>query len=238
MSVYVVSDLHGEAHLFQKLLSQIHFSDEDHMYILGDVIDRGSDGIALLQEIMDNPNMTLLLGNHEYMLLQYFSPEATETDIRRWNKNGNTPTRDAYLKLEPAEQVRILEYIQSLPTHMKVTVGRKVYYLVHGFPGENVHDQVWHRPAMTDPNPIPNTTLIIGHTPVLSMQEEKENREHRMAEMIRMGERPTILHTPGFIDIDCGCSLEAPLKTLGCLCLDDMAEFYAVSQENRGTVSS
>lgn len=227
MGTYVISDLHGEAHLFHKLLDQIRFSDEDHLYILGDVIDRGPDGIALLQEIMATPNITLLLGNHEYMMLQYFSPNATEIEVKRWNKNGNMPTRDAYLELDPAEQKQLIEYLHSLPTHIEITIGGKNYYLVHGFPGENVHDEVWHRPSMTDSNPIPHTTLIIGHTPVLSMQEAKENREHRMEEMIRVGEHPMILHTPGFIDIDCGCSLDEPLKTLGCLCLDDMAEFYA-----------
>jgi len=89
-----------------------------------------------------------------------------------------------------------------------------------------VHDQVWYRPAITDPNPISDTTLIIGHTPVLYMQGAKEERENQIAEMIRRGEHPRILHAPGFIDIDCGCSLEDPIKTLGCLRLDDMAEFY------------
>lgn len=226
MGTYVVSDLHGEAHLFHKLLDQIRFSDEDLLYILGDVIDRGSDGITLLQEVMTRPNIILLLGNHEYMMMQYFSSEATGTDVKRWNKNGNTPTLDAYLKLDPTEQIHIMDHLQSLPTHLEITVGDKIYYLVHGFPGENVHDEVWHRPSITDSNPIPNTTLIIGHTPVLYMQAAKNDRQHRIAEMIRIGEHPTILHTPGFIDIDCGCSLEDPIKTLGCLRLDDMTEFY------------
>lgn len=227
MGTYVVSDLHGEAELFHKLLDQIRFSEEDHLYILGDVIDRGPDGITLLQEIMATPNIILLLGNHEYMMLKYFSSEATETEVRRWNKNGNAPTRDAYLELVPAEQMRITEYLQNLPTHMEISIGNNIYYLVHGYPGENVHDEVWYRPSMTDANPIPNTTLIIGHTPVPYMQETKENREQRIAEMIRNGEHPKILHTPGFIDIDCGCSLEDPIKALGCLRLEDMAEFYA-----------
>ena len=227
MGTYVISDLHGEAHLFHKLLDQIRFSDEDHLYILGDVIDRGPDGIALLQEIMATPNITLLLGNHEYMMMQYFSPEATETEIRRWDRNGNMPTRDAYLELALAEQMRIMQYLQSLPTHIEITIGGKIYYLVHGFPGENVHDEVWCRPAMTDSNPFPQTTLIIGHTPVLYIKEAKENREYRIEEMIQAGEHPTILHAPGFIDIDCGCSLDDPIKTLGCLRLEDMAEFYA-----------
>ena len=51
MSIYVMSDIHGEADLFHAMLEQIGFSESDTLYILGDVIDRGPDGIALLQEI-------------------------------------------------------------------------------------------------------------------------------------------------------------------------------------------
>ena len=102
----------------------------------------------------------------------------------------------------------------------------KDYYLVHGFPGENVHDEVWTRPAIDTANPMPGTILIIGHTPVLHMQCAKEDREDRIAEMIRNGEHPQILHAPGFINIDCGCSYDDPIKTLGCLRLDDMEAFY------------
>ena len=47
--------------------------------------------------------------------------------------------------------------------------------------------------------------------------------------MISRGEHPKIHHAEGFIDIDCGCSYRRPLKTLGCLRLDDMQEFYVNS---------
>lgn len=226
MSTYIMSDLHGEAQLFHKMLERIRFSETDTLYILGDVIDRGAEGIALLREILAAPNMILLLGNHEYMMLQYLSPEAAETDIRRWNKNGNTPTLNAYLQLDAQTQKELLDVLAQLPTHLPLTVGGKVYHLVHGFPGENVHDEVWTRPAIDTANPIPDSILIIGHTPVLHMQCEKEDRERRIAEMLRSGAYPKILHAPGFIDIDCGCSYEDPIKTLACLRLEDMAEFY------------
>ena len=52
MSIYVMSDVHGEDELFHAMLKQIRFSEKDTLYILGDVIDRGPNGIALLQEIM------------------------------------------------------------------------------------------------------------------------------------------------------------------------------------------
>lgn len=226
MSVYVISDLHGEATMFHKMLSLIQFSSTDILYILGDVIDRGPDGIRLLLEIMERPNMILLMGNHEYMMMQYFSPEATEIEIRRWNRNGNTPTRDAYLGLDSSTQEKILHDISQLPTHHKLTVGNNGFYLVHGFPGDNVHDEVWGRPNVNSDNPISDSILIIGHTPVLSLQAPKDKQDDLIANLISKRTHPTILHAPGFIDIDCGCSYNYPIKTLGCLRLDDMAEFY------------
>ena len=74
MSTYVMSDIHGERELFHKMLQRIAFSEDDTLYILGDVIDRGTDGIALLKEIKETPNMVMLLGNHEHMMLQYSHP--------------------------------------------------------------------------------------------------------------------------------------------------------------------
>ena len=46
MAHYVMSDIHGEADRFSAMLETIHFSSQDTLYILGDVIDRGPEGIA------------------------------------------------------------------------------------------------------------------------------------------------------------------------------------------------
>ena len=72
-----MSDLHGELDKFQRMLEWINFSESDHLYIIGDVIDRGSMGVDILRMIMEAPNMTMLLGNHEQMCLSTEpSPEA------------------------------------------------------------------------------------------------------------------------------------------------------------------
>ena len=102
------------------MLKKIQFSEDDILILLGDVIDRGPDGIALLLEIMEMPNVIMLLGNHEYMMLQYLSPEATSTEIRRWNRNGNTPTLAAYLKQKAKVQQRIRTYLRTRPTHLEL----------------------------------------------------------------------------------------------------------------------
>ena len=43
--IYVTSDLHGSFKEFKELLKLINFNDDNYMYILGDVIDRGDEPI-------------------------------------------------------------------------------------------------------------------------------------------------------------------------------------------------
>ena len=227
MAHYVMSDIHGEANRFHAMLKKINFSKLDTLIILGDIIDRGPDGIALLLEIMEMPNVIVLLGNHEHMMLQYLSPDATSIEIRRWNKNGNTPTLMAYLRLKAKVQQKILDYLHTRPIHMELEVSGKRFYLVHAWPGESVHDEVWCRPEIDAPNPKPGYQVIIGHTKVLSMIKPEEARIRCAMELEDRGEHIRILHTPGFINIDCGCGYDMPIKALACVRLDDMVEFYS-----------
>ena len=106
---YVVADLHGRADRFHEVLDKIAFSPADELYILGDVIDRNPDGIRLLEEIMAADNMHMLLGNHEYMMLQ-----AVEDPLRKlndwyttqdlWYLNGGEVTEDAFFLLNREKQ--------------------------------------------------------------------------------------------------------------------------------------
>ena len=68
--IYVMSDVHGCEARYRDILKQIHLTAEDHLYILGDVIDRAPGGLHILRDTMKKPNITLLLGNHEHMMLQ------------------------------------------------------------------------------------------------------------------------------------------------------------------------
>ena len=226
MAHYVMADIHGEADRFHAMLDKIGFSPEDALYILGDVIDRGPDGIRLLREIMEMPGVVMLLGNHEYMMLQYMNPSASEADIRRWNRNGNAPTLAAYLRMNDEEQQGVLCFLKTRPTHLDVNVNGRKFYLIHGFPGANVHDEVWSRPTMETPNPIPDRRLIIGHTPVQYLMDDENAQILFEKELEASGEHLCVTHTPGFIDIDCGCGHDLAIKALACLRLEDMVETY------------
>ena len=67
--IYVMSDIHGNAIRFNSIMAQIDLQPEDTLYVLGDVIDRYPDGIRILRLLMSMPNVKMILGNHEYMML-------------------------------------------------------------------------------------------------------------------------------------------------------------------------
>lgn len=84
MSTYVVSDIHGEYELFMRMLERIHFSEQDILYVLGDVLDRGPHPMKVLLEMMKYPNIIPMIGNHEVMgltCLKFFNGG----DYRRYN---------------------------------------------------------------------------------------------------------------------------------------------------------
>ena len=213
--IYCMSDLHGELDFFQEMLEQIHFSDTDHLYILGDVIDRGTGGVDILEQIMDAPNMTMLLGNHEQMCLSTLGPcnEVGARDLWRYN-GGATTYRELLYHRTPQQRNRILHFLSGLPDHLDLTVDGQKFHLVHGCPGEDHETRIWGRVEPDSTSPYPDTVCIVGHTPTAFLTNKTD-------------EDYAIWHGNGVIDIDCGCGhLNVMNRRLACLRLDDMAEFY------------
>lgn len=65
--VYCFTDLHGNLNLFRQIKNFIQA--EDKVFVLGDVIDRGTKGWKILKEILKDDRFILLKGNHEQMLV-------------------------------------------------------------------------------------------------------------------------------------------------------------------------
>lgn len=226
MAKYVISDIHGRMDKFHEMLKKIDFKTDDELFIIGDVIDRGPDGIPLLQEIMNSPNMHLIMGNHEYMFTRYYMKGSTEEDREVWNINHNEDTKAAFRDLSHREKMDIFDYVASLPTHMVVDTKERSYYLVHGCPGECRHDRVWSRPGTDFKNPQPEYRLIVGHTPVWFFGDEGEKPAQYILDMMTTGGQCSIYKNPEFIDLDCGCGHDFSCSALSCMRLGDEKEFY------------
>ena len=125
---YVMSDLHGRYDQYRQMLEMIGFSDEDELYVLGDVVDRGPEPIRILMDMSMRPNVYPILGNHDYMaayLLSRLSAEITEENaeshltpedisaLAGWLTDGGDTTLAGFRRLSPDMWEGVLEYLQE-----------------------------------------------------------------------------------------------------------------------------
>ena len=215
-----MSDIHGCMKAYREMLRKINFTSSDTLYIIGDVVDRGPDGIGVLLDIISRPNVTMLLGNHELMMLNAMSAMTNLKDnelcpeLELWAMNGCAPTLDGLDRLSEKEAAKLFEYLEDLMPKTDVTVGEKTYHLVHGAPGgtgATEYDLVWSRIDKNAPAFFTDRTVISGHTPTPYYNDDGSAK---------------IWYGNGCIIIDCGCFVQSIPGKLACLRLDDMKEFY------------
>ncbi len=119
--IYVTSDLHGCFKEFKQLLEYVHFSEEDYLYIIGDVLGRGDEPIPLLQYVMAHKNMELLLGNHEQAFLWNMDENTSifsDEEVRAlWLKHSGRETYEQYMALTQEERAEILAYVKQCPLY-------------------------------------------------------------------------------------------------------------------------
>ena len=70
MAHYAVGDLQGCRTEFGQLLEHIKFGEEDRLWLLGDLINRGADSLGTLQDVMAlDDQCDVVLGNHDLHFL-------------------------------------------------------------------------------------------------------------------------------------------------------------------------
>lgn len=143
---YVMSDIHGNLTRFEDVLRKINLQPEDTLYILGDVIDRYPNGIKILRRVMKMPNVKMLIGNHEYMMLNAIGhckdteEEKEDTNWRQrrlWYRNGGQVTHEQLKHMRKDFRSDMFDFICQLPTNLEVEVNDIKYKLVHASPEEN-----------------------------------------------------------------------------------------------------
>lgn len=225
--IYVMSDLHGCYEKYSKMLTLIDLKDEDTLYILGDVVDRGQDGIKILLELANRENVVSLRGNHDHnaglMLSRLMQPECStarkqyDKQLAFWLGDGGRPTRDAFLALSEEEKTEVIAYLRKLPFYKMVQVNGQQYFLSHTLPEKmrmprspelcSGRDLVWGEPDYEEEY-YHDIILVTGHTPTVLIDENSRGK---------------IWKGNNHIAVDCGAVFGNPL---GCICLDTMEEFY------------
>lgn len=137
MSTYCISDIHGHYDEFIELLSLINFQENDELYILGDIIDRGKQSAEMLwYATKEAPaNIHFLLGNHEDMMNVASSSDTI--DLRMgdsWSYNYGYETIQQIISFDKYYDdwvVEILKWSNSLPYFYDININGRRFILVH-----------------------------------------------------------------------------------------------------------
>lgn len=230
--IYVMSDIHGKYDKYLHILEQIAFSDDDSLFVLGDVVDRGPEPIRVLQDMASRDNVYLVKGNHEATasyVLHKLNVEITEDNadshidaelmhmIIEWQRNGGYITMKQFRALSADEKMDLLDYIDDAPLYDIVDVGANTFILVHSGLGNFGEDKrlsqyTYDELACMCPDfgrqyyKDSSIYIVSGHTPTLAVSG-----------------KPEIFRSHNNILIDCGATYGG---RLACLCLDTMKEYY------------
>lgn len=234
---YVFSDLHGAYHAYLQMLEKINFSDDDTLYVLGDILDRGPEPIKIIVDLMARSKVTCLAGNHEVMALQclqFLMKDISEKSLAEmdentmemlldWQRNGSSSTIHEFCKLSKKNRNAVLDFIADFELYQEIRVCGKDYILVHAGLGNfspdkdlweyELRDLVWER-TNYEMQYYPDKIVVTGHTPTMCIAQNP---------------RPGYIYRANnHIAIDCGAGCGG---RLACLCLETDEEFYVEINE-------
>lgn len=191
MSIYCASDWHGCYWVWEKVKKIL--KPNDKLYFLGDAADRGPDGWNIIKELLADPRVIYIKGNHEDLMIEAigkFNPEEEDSlwnaDTTLWHYNGGDPTYDAFLLDEDDfGKAKILKQIKDLPFCANyINKNNQQVFLCHaGCDGVDIdtldeYHAIWDREHWRFPDEWSgedNQIIVHGHTPIDLMIEEQRD---------------------------------------------------------------
>ena len=196
--IYAIGDIHGRYDLLRQLLNQIveHFERSQldfhtvRLLFLGDIIDRGPSSkevIGLIERLVRKAGATLILGNHEDLMLRSAQGDQSAQDL--WLAHGGLETLKSFEIDPPREDEdavdfgerltqlipeRFLSLLAEAPTHFE----SGHYYFVHAGvrPGVQLNkqtdfDKFFIRDEFTSSTQWHGSMIVHGHSIVPTVDE-------------------------------------------------------------------
>lgn len=196
---YVISDIHGCQEEFTSLLRKISFDPQkDVLIILGDILDKGPNSLALLLDLADQPWVIPLMGNHDYFAFHFledlYHGQATDLDLtgfpkdhdltfEGWLAHGGKPVLKEWQNLRRKEQQQVLAFGRRFIPSLELKLGPNTFVLVHAGLADfkpdkpledyTLSDLIGHR-ADYQKKYYEDKYLVTGHTPFFKIHGKDE----------------------------------------------------------------
>jgi serine/threonine protein phosphatase 1 len=192
MRTLIIGDIHGCNKTFNALLDKVALSTFDHLYLLGDYIDRGPDSKGVIDAIFNlkeaGYQISCLRGNHEQMMLDALEPPEIDEDdddgvdttdyMDRWLRNGGNDTLSSFgttnlSQIDPLYFTFLKELPYYIETEDLILVHAGLDFYTPN-PFENLNDMIWIRDWYQSINYkwLKGKTIVHGHTPIPMSQVE------------------------------------------------------------------
>ncbi len=169
---FVIGDVHGCSATLRNMVDEVlQVSLRDHIYLLGDLIDRGPNSKGVLDFIFElrrrGLSVNSVRGNHEEMFL---NAGEHHKFLDMWTSNGGLETLESFQADGPGDiPHEYREFLRSLPLYITL----ENFIIVHAGlnfeplnPFDDTSAMLWTRSPFVDPQRIRGRRLICGHTPV------------------------------------------------------------------------
>lgn len=194
--IYVIGDIHGCKDKYDEMLSKLVLTDKDAVFVLGDVIDVGNEGIEILMDMVYRANIYPILGEREYYAKKFLpliaekgsaekALDAIEGEERemlsKWLSMKSEKTIEAFLRLGEGDREAVIDFLEEFVPYEEIECKGKKFVLTHAgirgfeegkaFEDYSDEDFVF---AETDYGKIyfSDAYLVTGHTPTVAIGKE------------------------------------------------------------------
>ncbi len=229
---YVIGDVHNNNQKLCQILQKISLGARDHIYILGDLFDRGgedADPAGVYWKILElGKRCTALRGNHDQWLAAYIRYYDSLSQQERENCTPYMYNSFDLLqqRLTPGDLRQLEAFIHRLPLHADLELKGKKYLFAHAMTSS---PDRWRKAdfyLMGDwyidqfvTEGVPDYVSFCGHSNTANFStfsgaycdEEGTSIWHNEAGNVYM--------------MDCGCGFTG--GRLACMCLETGERYYA-----------
>lgn len=214
---YVISDIHNNNERLCKILEEIAFSKNDHLYILGDLFDRSThapDPVGVYFTVLRlGEQCTVVRGNHDEWLADYILRYFSVVEKKRKRLSGYEYNSFDLLmqRLALVDMQELAKTIKEWPLQLALDLEGTSYLLAHAktsHPNEPKEDDYYLNGEADDESFLENG--IEGYVSVCGHREMQKDIWENAKGNVYV--------------IDCGCGYKD--GRIGCLCLETKKEFY------------